>query len=125
LHKLWNAIVLAMTSWHEGKLFVEHTVAINHDALHIIIGVLVWLGIALVMRRSVSTKFPWLWLLALILWNETVDLWTEQWPDAGMQYGEGAKDVLLTMFVPTVLMFAARLRPALFAASASRRKRPR
>jgi hypothetical protein len=125
LHKLWNAVVLAMTSWHEGKLFVEHTIAINHDALHIIIGVLVWLGIALVMRRPVSTKFPWLWLLALILWNETVDLWTEQWPDAGMQYGEGAKDVLLTMFVPTVLMFAARLRPALFAASASRRKRPR
>lgn len=125
MHKLWNAVVLAMTSWHEGKLFVEHTIAINHDALHIIIGVLVWLGIALVMRRPVSTKFPWLWLLALILWNETVDLWTEQWPDAGMQYGEGAKDVLLTMFVPTVLMFAARLRPALFAASASRRKRPR
>jgi hypothetical protein len=122
LHRLWNAIVLAMTSWHEGKLFIEHTVTINHDALHIILGVLVWLAIALVMRRPVSTKFPWLWLLALILWNETVDLWTEQWPDSGMQYGEGAKDVLLTMFVPTLLMFAARFRPRLFAASASRRK---
>jgi hypothetical protein len=53
-------------------------------------------------------------MLALILWNETVDLWVEQWPDPGMQYGEGAKDVLLTMIVPTVLLFAVRIRPDLF-----------
>jgi hypothetical protein len=114
LHDAWQAVVAAMSSWHQGKLFVEHTVAINHDALHVIIGVLAWMLIAAVMRRPLSSPFPWLWLLALILWNETVDLWTEQWPDAGMQYGEGAKDVLLTMFLPTVMMIVARTRPALF-----------
>src|SRR5437764_13508842 len=102
-----------MGSWHQGKLFIEHAVAINHDALHIIVGVLVWIGIALAMRRPISSPWPWGWLLALILWNETVDLWFEQWPDPGMQYGEGAKDIFLTMFLPTLMMFAAPLTPGL------------
>src|SRR3954468_171508 len=111
-----------MTSWHEGKVFIEQAIAINHDALHVIFGVLAWLAIGLMTRRSLASWRPWLWLLALILWNETVDLWTEQWPDAGIQYGEGVKDVLLTMSVPTLLMLAARFRPRLFAAPVSRRK---
>jgi hypothetical protein len=103
-----------MESWHEGKLFIEHSLTISHDTLHMIVGMLVWLGLALLLRRPVSSWKPWLWMLALILWNETVDLWVEQWPDPGMQYGEGAKDVLLTMIVPTVLLFAVRIRPDLF-----------
>jgi hypothetical protein len=120
LHDAWQTVVAAMTSWHQGKLFIEHAVAINHDALHVIIGVLAWMLIASVMRRPLSSPFPWSWLLALILWNETVDLWTEQWPDVGMQYGEGAKDILLTMFLPTVMMIVVRIRPALFSARGGR-----
>lgn len=123
MHQLWHAIAGAMTSWHQGKLFIEHTIRISHDTLHLIVGVLVWLFVALVSRRPVTSWVPWLWLLAFILWNETADLWNERWPDPGMQYGEGAKDVVLTMFVPTLLMFAARLRPDLFRGSPKRRGR--
>jgi hypothetical protein len=122
LHRLWAMIVYAMVSWHQGKLFIEHAIAIGHDTLHVIVGVLLWLVFGLIMRRPLSSWLPWLWLLAVILWNETVDLWVEQWPNPGQQYGEGAKDLLLTMIVPTVLMFAVRLRPDLFR-SAPRRRR--
>jgi hypothetical protein len=118
---VWDTITSAMTSWHEGKLFVEHTIAINHDALHVIVGVLLWVALGFVLRRPLSSWFPWAWLLAFILWNETVDLWVEQWPDPGQQYGEGAKDVLLTMFLPTVLLLVVRVRPALFAGAPKRR----
>ena len=111
---MWKAMVATMTSWHEGKLFIEHAVAISHEALHIFVGVLLWLAFGLLLRRPLSSWRPWLWVLAVILWNETVDLWNEQWPDPGQQYGEGAKDVLITMLVPTLLMFAVRLRPDLF-----------
>jgi hypothetical protein len=52
-----------------------------------------------------------------------VDLWIEQWPDPGQQYGEGAKDLLLTMAVPTMTMLAARARPDLFRATAVKRRR--
>ncbi len=125
MRTVWDAITSIMTSWHEGKLFIEHTIAIHHDALHVIIGVLLWVALGVVLRRPLSSWYPWLWLLAFILWNETVDLWVEQWPDPGQQYGEGVKDVLLTMFVPTVLMFVARFRPGLFANNGKRRSKRR
>ena len=111
-----------MSSWHQGKLFIEHAVAISHDTLHVFAGIIVQLVAAMISRRPVWSWRPWLWVLAVIMWSETVDLWTERWPDPGMQYGEGVKDLLLTMFVPTVLMIAARRRPDLFRASPRRRR---
>ena len=122
---VWDTIISVMASWHQGKLFIEHAVMISHDSLHVIVGVFLWFVLGFLLRRPLSSWLPWLWLLAFILWNETVDLWVEQWPDPGQQYGEGAKDVLLTMFLPTMLMFAVRLRPELFAVLAKRRAKRR
>ena len=109
-----------MSSWHHGKVFVEHTVAVDHDALHVVVGVLAWLVFGALLRRPLSSWRPWICVLVLILWNETVDLWIERWPDAGMQYGEGAKDLLMTMLVPTVLMVLLRVAPGLFTGSRRR-----
>jgi hypothetical protein len=111
-----------MASWHQAKLFIEYAVTLDHDALHVIVGVLLWLALGLLTRRSLAYWMPWWVLFAVILWSETVDLWTEQWPDPGQQYGEGAKDLLITMTVPTVLLFAIRLRPDLFSVRLARRR---
>ena len=51
-----------------------------------------------------------------------VDFWIERWPDLWMQLGESAKDILLTMALPTVLMFAVRSRPNLFRARPAGRR---
>jgi len=110
----WDFIAGAMTSWHQAKLFAEHALDISHDALHVLVGVLAWLLVALVLRRPISSWTPWLWLAGLTGFNEIVDLWTEQWPDPGMQIGEGAKDFGLTMLLPSLLMLAARNRPDMF-----------
>lgn len=112
-----------MSSWHQGKLFIEHLLTISHDTLHLMVGLLVWLATGLLTRRSLASWRPWLWLLALILLNEMVDLWVERWPDAGQQYGEGFKDLLLTMAVPTIVMTVARWRPELFRPSGYRERR--
>ena len=122
-HKFWHALVVAMTSWHQGKLFIEHSLSFSHDSIHILAGVLIWLAAGLLVRRPLSSWSPWLCVLALILWNETVDLTLEVWPDAGWQYGESFKDLLLTMSVPTLLMVATRLRPDLFRGGVGRRRR--
>ena len=114
LQQLWRTVSGAMNGWYQGKLFVEHSLSISHDSLHVIVGVLLWVALGLVFRRPLASWRPWLWLFAAILWNEAVDLWVERWPDPGQQYGEGAKDVLLTMMLPTILMWAARSRPELF-----------
>jgi hypothetical protein len=123
LRHLWNALTAVMTSWYQGKLFIEHSLSISHDSLHMLVGVLLWLAIGALSRRPLTEWRPWLWLFAAILWNETVDLWVEQWPDPGRQYGESAKDLFLTMAVPTIMMFAARVRPQLFHGSGRRRAR--
>ncbi len=122
MSRVWSAIVTAMTSWHQAKLFIEHSVTVSNDALHVLVGVLVWLAIALLLRRPISSWHVWLWLFALIAWNETVDLWIDKWPEPGMQYGEGAKDLVLTMLLPTVLMLAARVWPDLFRQGVGRRR---
>jgi hypothetical protein len=121
LHDAWGVLTGAMASWHQGKLFIEHLVTLDHDALHMMVGMLLWLVLAMVLRRPITSWYPWLWTFAVILWNETVDLWVEVWPDPGHQYGEGVKDLVMTMFVPTVLMIAARARPDLFRVVSSAR----
>lgn len=116
MHEMKQTVLSAMGSWHQGKLFVEHAVAVSNDALHLLVGVLVWIGLALVTRRRLSSWLPWAGLAVILAWNEAVDLYVEQWPDPGQQYGEAAKDVLLTLLVPTMIMLAARYRPQLFGA---------
>lgn len=119
---LGSALSGAMESWHQSKLFLKHSLTISHDSLHMLVGVSLWVALGLLLRRPLFGWRPWLWLLAFTMWNEVVDLWVEVWPDPGQQYGEGAKDVILTMAVPTIIMFAARLRPDLFRAGARKRR---
>src|SRR4051794_21961185 len=114
LRALWHALTGVMSSWHQWKLFIEHSISIDHDALHMMVGALAWLGFGALLRRPLSSWPPWLFVLALILWNEAIDLWVEVWPDPGMQYGEGAKDIVMTMFVPTLFLLANRFAPRLF-----------
>ena len=41
------------------------------------------------------------------------DFLVDVWPDVGMQLGEALKDVVLTMFIPTLIFLVARRRPKL------------
>ena len=112
---LWHVTEHGMFWWYKIKMFIEHASIITSDALHVVIGVGLWVLAAIVLRRRLTDWLPWLVVLAAVLFNETVDLWVEQWPDAAMQYGESAKDILLTMLLPSLLMAAAREQPQLFA----------
>jgi len=112
---LWQVTEHGMFWWYKIKMFIEHASIITSDALHVVIGVGLWVLAAVVLRRRLTDWLPWLVVLAAVLFNETVDLWVEQWPDAAMQYGESAKDILLTMLLPSLLMAAAREQPQLFA----------
>jgi len=87
------------------------------DSLHVIGGVLLQFAAAMVMRTDVASGRPWLLVLALELANEASDLLVEQWPDPAMQWGEGGKDVLLTMLLPTLILIVARRRPSVLGRS--------
>lgn len=96
--------------WYQVKLFIEHTSGFSMDALHVIIGVVLQLAIALLFRSSLSRPLPLLAVLALELINEASDFRVEIWPQPGMQFGESAKDIFLTMALPTLLFLIARYR---------------
>jgi hypothetical protein len=109
-----DAMLTVILPWHEAKLFIERATSIEHGTLHLVLGFLAWLAIALVWRRALSSWKPLLALLALIIWNEFVDLRVERWPQRGSQFGDSAQDLALTMLVPTAIMLAARWAPWLF-----------
>lgn len=100
--------------WFQVKLFIKTATAVHPDALHILLAVLALLAIAALIRRPVASLWPWLAVLVLELLNEASDMAHERWPDPGHQWGESAKDVVVTMALPTLLMLLARWRPGLF-----------
>jgi len=97
--------------WDQIKLFVEHTSGVSMDALHILVGFLLFIIAAMVMRRGIGSFLPWAALLILELINEAYDLHVEIWPSLVSQIGEGAKDIILTMTLPTLVVLLARLKP--------------
>jgi hypothetical protein len=98
-------------AWYQVKLFVEHALGISMDALHVIVGFILFLAAARLTRRPVGSFHPWFALLLIELANEAYDLHVELWPNLSSQLGEGAKDILLTMALPTLVLIIARARP--------------
>lgn len=114
-HGIVQTIRAAMWSWYDTKHFIERSIAFSSDSLHVLVGVLVQLAVAILLRRSVSNWRPWLVVFALASANEFIDLQFDHWPMRSTQFGESAKDLALTMILPTVLLFAARRSPRIFA----------
>ena len=100
--------------WYAVKRFVSDATLLSMDALHILAGFLGLLLVARLFGRPLSDARPWLAVFCLELLNEWSDLRVEHWPDFGRQLGEGAKDILLTMLVPTALLLLTRTRSHLF-----------
>lgn len=98
-------------SWHDAKILLEHSTSVDHDSLHLLVGALLWVLCATVARRPLRDWLPLFCIFLVILINETVDFWIEIWPEKAMQWGEGAKDIMMTMAVPLVLFTALRIFP--------------
>jgi xanthosine utilization system XapX-like protein len=116
IERLLGAGTAIGVDWAALKVAVEHSIGFSHDALHVLLGVLVQLAVARAFRSSVASAKPYLVVLALELLNEANDFRVELWPHLGMQLGEGIKDLVLTMLLPTVLLIAARRSPHLLGA---------
>lgn len=109
-----------VSSWQETKVLVEHSLAFSRDSIHVLAGVVILLIAAALMKKPVSKPGPWLVVFALAVFNEFIDLWVERWPSPGLQYGEGLRDLILTMVTPTLLMLTARSFPSLYSRSRAR-----
>jgi hypothetical protein len=108
--------------WYGFKEWLEATSGLDMDALHVHAGILVQLLAALLFRRSLRSIWPWFIVFVASLANEGYDLWFETWPDPerARQFAEGAKDLLNTMLIPTLLLLVARFAPRLLTGASSR-----
>lgn len=100
--------------WYQVKMMLVGITGLHMDALHVHAGVLLQLGAALVLRRSIASPLPWMAVLAVALLNEGYDLRAEIWPTRDEQYAAAIKDMWNTMLLPTLLMLGCRLVPRLF-----------
>lgn len=101
--------------WYQIKQQVVLFTGLHMDALHVHVGVLAQLLVALILRRSVASLWPWLLLLVAAGANEWFDLTYEIWPPAERerQYGESIRDIWNTMLIPTMLLLLSRWAPRL------------
>lgn len=97
--------------WYQVKLFAQHSTGFSMDALHVIAGVVLQLAAAAIFRSNLAKPLPLVAVFLLELANEANDLRVEKWPQPGMQYGEGAKDIIMTMLLPLLIFLVARHRP--------------
>jgi len=103
----------AALDWYQMKLFLQHSAGFSMDALHVIAGVLLQILVAALFKTSLARPLPLAVVFLLELANEANDLRVEHWPEPAMQYGEGAKDIIMTMILPVVIFLVARHKPRL------------
>lgn len=76
---------------------------LSRDALHIHLGLAIYVIAILVFRRGPTSVLPWLSVLAFELINEALDLFHE------VDFSGAIVDVVNTMFWPTVALVVARV----------------
>lgn len=90
------------------KTNLAQVLDLSKDALHVHLGLLIMLLAMIVLRRSPASIIPWLCVLVLELLNEVVDLLHWHGGVYSFSFLDGFKDVINTMFWPTIILLLAR-----------------
>ena len=100
---------MADTSFVQSlKLDIMGFTGLAKDALHIYVGLGVWLLAAALFRRSITTLRPWLAVLVVACVIEGFDAF-DDWVQLGRwRWKASLHDVANTLFWPTVLALLAR-----------------
>ena len=99
--------------WQAAKQGLVTWLAPERGAAHVIASVIVLVGLALLMRRPISSAWPLIGVFVMITAHEAVsgyaDGLLEAWEIAG-----SFRDILLVMALPTLLLLVSNLAPATF-----------
>ena len=96
--------------WAAIKTVITGETGLSRDALHLLVGVGLYLLLVAMLPSRLSRWLAWLLVLIAALGNEWADYLHETWPGQG---SETAKDLATTMALPTLLLFVARFAPHL------------
>jgi len=97
-----------MTAFQAWKTWLVTLTGLPKDALHIYVGLIVFLGAAALLRRSPGDWRPLAAALVVALAGETWDM-ADSWRAVEpLEWGRGWHDLWNTMFWPLVLHALAR-----------------
>jgi hypothetical protein len=109
----WEAIKAAVALW----------TGLERDALHIYVALLLQVGSAALLRRSLGSPLPWLVVLVFALLNEGLDIYRdrtfEKWEE-----GAALHDLWNTMLAPSLLLLLARFAPGLMGGRRAHHQEP-
>lgn len=95
--------------YNDIKTGFSELIGISKDALHIHLGLAIFVAVVLLFRRSPSSLWPWLAVLAFELVNELVDAFHWSAGVLDIDLPGAIKDIGNTMLWPTVALIAFRL----------------
>ena len=99
-----------MQHWVDFKDLIVGSSGFDRGSLHVLASVPLQVVCALLLRRPITSFWPWLLVLALAVVNEAASGYAdgrlEDWEIPG-----SLRDLLLVMALPTFLAIALRLRP--------------
>ena len=99
--------------WAQVKATIALWTELERDALHIYAAILLQIGAAALLRRSLASPLPWLAVLAAAIVNEALDIWRDRLFEA-WERDAALHDLWNTMLVPTLLALLVRFAPRLF-----------
>lgn len=100
--------------WEQVKNAISVWTELERDALHIYAAILLQIGSAALLRRSLASPLPWLAVLVAALLNEALDMRRDGLFEA-WERDAALHDLWNSMLVPTILALLVRFVPRLFA----------
>ena len=92
------------------KTEIAELLGITKDALHIHLGLAIFVGLILLLRKSPTGWLPWLGVLGFELLNEVMDIVHWHMGAFPFELGDSLKDIANTMAWPTIALICFRLR---------------
>lgn len=90
------------------KLLVIQATGLSRDALHVYLGMLVFLLSAAILRKRIGSPAPWVAATVAACALEALDARDDMQLFGHWRIGASAHDIVNTMFWPTVLFLIAR-----------------
>jgi hypothetical protein len=97
-----------MSAFQTSKLWLVGTLGLPKDALHIYVGLILFLGTAALFRRPLRSPLPILVVLGAALAGELWDVIDTSNARQTIHWWRNWHDIWNTMFWPTVLFLLAR-----------------
>lgn len=97
-----------MSPLQSVKWWIVHHMSLAKDALHIYVGLALFLGTALAFRWGVRSWKPWAVVLAIALAGEAWDLRDSLAYHTQIDLWGNWKDIWNTLFWPTAILLLAR-----------------